>query len=212
MIKAVLFDVAGVLSVGYTHLIVDAARVLGADLDQLAHALLPVFVSVDDTGSMGHRLERGEVSLEEFLASLGAAEADARAILHPASDHFFGRGLHPQPAMHAFVDEVRAAGLRTAIVSNNVREWQPVWDAAIPPRDRFDAVVFSAIEGVRKPNPIIFERALDRLGITASEGLFLDDFEPMVDGARAVGLHAIHVADHDRAIAEARAVLGLSEP
>ncbi len=41
------------------------------------------------------------------------------------------------------------------------------------------------------------------------EALYLDDFEAMVEGARAVGMQAVHVTDHDRAVAEARALLGL---
>lgn len=208
MIKAVLFDAAGVLTGGYTHVVAASAVAMGADLDALAGALLPVFAGEADTDSTGHRLERGEVPLEEFLSSLGPVEADARAVLHPDSPHFFGHRLAPEPSMMAFVDEVRASGRTTAVVSNTVREWHSAWRKAIGPLDRFDEVLFSADEGVRKPDPVIYERALGRLGVAPSEALFLDDFAPMAEGARRVGIAAVDVLDHATAIAEARVLLG----
>ncbi len=207
MIRAVLFDVAGVLTESYSHLIVQGAEAAGADMDALAQCLVPVFAGERDTESVGHRLERGEVTLDEFLGSLGPSEADARAVLHPDSPHFFGHRLAPQPEMHAFVAELAATGIATAVVSNNVREWQSVWEVALPPLGLFDTVVLSAAEGVRKPNPRMYQLALDRLSVAPEEAVFLDDFAAMVEGARAVGLHAIHVEDHNAAIAQARALI-----
>ncbi len=212
MFEAVLFDVAGVLTEGFTHALVAEAIEAGADFGLLAEALLPVFAGEGDGDTPGNRLERGEMTLEDFLTTLGPAEPHARMVLDPASPQFFGAGLAPKLAMHAFVDEVRAAGLKTAAVSNNVREWQSVWDAAMPPHERFDAVVFSCQVGVRKPNPAIYELALERLGVAPGAALFLDDFAAMAEGARAVGMTAIDVVDHDEAIAEARALLGLTAP
>ena len=207
MIKAVLFDVAGVLTEGYTRFIVESAMQTGADLHALGSALLPVFAGDDDTESVGHQLERGEVTLEEFHASLGELEDDARAVLHPASEHFFGHRLEPEPTMHAFVAELVDAGYLTGVVSNNVRAWQDTWDRALPPAELFSAVVFSATVGVRKPSRDIYLMAVERLGVAPHEALFLDDFAPMAEGARAAGLHALHVEAHDVAIGEARALL-----
>lgn len=209
MFEAVLFDVAGVLTEGFTHALVAEAIEAGADFGLLAEALLPVFAGEGDGDSPGNRLERGEISLEEFLGGLGPAEPHARMVIDPASPHFFGHQLGAKAAMHAFVDEVRAAGCKTAAVSNNVREWQPFWDAAMPPHDRFDTVVFSCQVGLRKPNPAIYRLALDQLGVEPEAALFLDDFAAMADGARSVGMTAIDVVDHDDAIAQARVLLGL---
>lgn len=207
-----MFDVAGVLTEGFTHALVAEAIEAGADLELLAEALLPVFAGEGDGDTPGNRLERGELALEDFLRGLGDAEPHARMVIDPASPRFFGHNLGAKAAMHAFVDEVRAAGFKTAAVSNNVREWQPFWDAAMPPHDRFDAVVFSCQVGLRKPNPAIYRLALERLGVEPEAALFLDDFAAMADGARRVGMTAIDVVDHDDAIAEARALLGMSGP
>lgn len=212
MFEAVLFDVAGVLTEGFTHALVAEAIEAGADFGLLAEALLPVFAGEGDGDSPGNRLERGEISLEEFLVGLGAAEPHARMVIDPASPHFFGHQLGAKAAMHAFVDEVRAAGCKTAAMSNNVREWQPFWDAAMPPHDRFDAVVLSCRVGLRKPNPAIYRLALAQLNVEPAAAIFLDDFAAMAQGARDVGMTAIDVVDHDEAIAEARALLGLAAP
>lgn len=65
----------------------------------------------------------------------------------------------------------------------------------------FDAIVFSSEVGVCKPDPKIFQRALEQLGVEASETLFLDDRERNVHGAKALGIHAIHYKNRSQAIA-----------
>lgn len=64
--------------------------------------------------------------------------------------------------------------------------------------DLFDVIVISAEEGIQKPDPDIYRRALARLGVEAHEAIFVDDWLASVEGARSVGLHAIHyTADID---------------
>ena len=103
------------------------------DLDQLAEALIPVFMGEGDSDVAGHRLERGEITLNFFLSSLGDVEKEAWAILHPDSKKFFGDSLQPKPEMHDFVTEIKKGGFKTGLISNNVKEWQPAWDKVIPP-------------------------------------------------------------------------------
>lgn len=56
----------------------------------------------------------------------------------------------------------------------------------------FDVIVFSSEVGVRKPDPKIFQRALEQFGVDPSEALFIDDREKNVTGANALGIHTIH--------------------
>jgi putative hydrolase of the HAD superfamily len=209
VIKAVLFDVAGVLTESYGHILLEAAEEIDANIELLAEVLLPIFLGENDSDAMGHKLERGEVSLEDFLDSLGPAEHDVRALLHPDSPYFFGHSLNPKREMFTFATELSKAGYRTGIISNSVREWEPSWDRAIPQKDIFDAVILSSQVGLRKPNPAIYRLAVDQLGITPDEAIFLDDFEPMVEGARRAGLHAVHVTDHEAAIRSVQQLLKL---
>ena len=207
MVKAVLFDVAGVLTESYGHIILEAAVELDVNIELLADVLIPIFLGDEDTDEMGHRLERGEVTLEDFLQSLGPVENDARSLLHPDSPHFFGHSFNPNQKMMEFADELSAGSVATGIVSNSVKEWMPAWETAIPDRSIFDAVILSSEVGLRKPSEAMYALALNQIGILPHEAVFLDDFEPMVEGARRAGLHAIHVTEHGAAIQEVRELL-----
>jgi len=57
--------------------------------------------------------------------------------------------------------------------------------------DEFDLIVGSAYEGVMKPDPIIFERTLQRLGVTPPQSVFIDDSPVNIAGAQALGINAI---------------------
>ncbi len=101
---------------------------------------------------------------------------------------------HPSPRMPQWARDIRAAGLRTAILSN----------MPVPVRDYirrcdwlpgFDALTFSCQVGVCKPEPEIYRDCLLQLGIEPTEALFLDDREPNVRAAEALGLHAILFRD-----------------
>jgi epoxide hydrolase-like predicted phosphatase len=205
--KAVIFDVAGVLTESIGQVLLEAAIGIDGDIEKLAEALIPVFMGEGDTDSAGHQLERGEITLNYFLSSLGPVEKDAWTILHPDSDDFFGDNLQPKPEMHNFVAELKKAGLKTGIVSNNVKEWQKAWDAVIPSNELFHTTIFSSEVGHRKPNPEIFRIALEKLDVSPEETIFLDDFPAMAEGARAVGIQAIYVEDHEQAIAQTRDLL-----
>lgn len=73
----------------------------------------------------------------------------------------------------------------------------------------FDVIVFSSEVGVCKPDPKIFQCALEQLGVEASETLFIDDRERNVNSAKALGIHAIHYRDRDQMIAAIHEYLSL---
>jgi putative hydrolase of the HAD superfamily len=78
--------------------------------------------------------------------------------------------------------------------------------------DHFDGMLYSAALGARKPNAAFFERAREKLGVAASEILFLDDLMPCVEAARAQGWRAfLHtgVEDLRRAIASLPSAAGI---
>lgn len=58
--------------------------------------------------------------------------------------------------------------------------------------ETFDEILYSAEEGLAKPDPEIFRRALQRLNVSAPEAVFVDDFLENVEAARALGLAGIH--------------------
>ena len=56
VIKAVLFDVAGVLTESYGHILLEAAEEIDANIEMLAEVLLPIFLGENDPDNMGHKL------------------------------------------------------------------------------------------------------------------------------------------------------------
>ena len=99
--------------------------------------------------------ERGEITEAEFARRL-ENQLDGRFDLGRLRELYFER-LEANEPMIRYVGELRARGLRTALLTNNVREWEPLWRAKLPELDEiFELVVDSAFVGMRKPQPEIY--------------------------------------------------------
>jgi putative hydrolase of the HAD superfamily len=96
-----------------------------------------------------------------------------------------------------------------ALLTNNVREWEPLWRRMLPVEEIFEVIVDSAFVGMRKPDPGIYELTIERIGggIGASECLFVDDVEDNVATARELGMAAVHFRTNEQAIPEIEAAL-----
>jgi len=155
------------------------------------------------------KLERGEISEDEFIARLEdglEAVLGHRPHLHHFRQKFWG-ALHPNEEMIELMHELKASGLKMAMLTNNVREWEPLWRAMLPVDEIFEEIVDSAFVGCRKPEARIYELTLERIGLPAEACLFIDDLKPNVEGAEAAGMSAVHFRDNAQAIAEIRGAL-----
>jgi putative hydrolase of the HAD superfamily len=155
------------------------------------------------------KLERGEIGEDEFLDDLAAGLEPLlghRPHLHHFRSTFFG-ALHPNGEMIELMRELRGRGLRMAMLTNNVREWEPLWRSMLPVEEIFETIVDSAFVGVRKPEPRIYELTLERIGMPAEACLFVDDVPDNVAAAEAAGMRAVHFRDNAQAIPEIRAAL-----
>jgi putative hydrolase of the HAD superfamily len=119
----------------------------------------------------------------------------------------FFDALDPNAEMIALMRELKASGLKMAMLTNNVREWEPLWRSMLPVDEIFEEVIDSAFVGCRKPEPQIYELTLERIGIPAEACLFIDDLHLNCEGAEAAGMRAVHFRDNEQAIAEIRAAL-----
>jgi len=161
-------------------------------------------------------LEKGLISEASFLAKFGAglrAELGHDVELERFGATFFEH-LHPNEELFAFMRALHGRGLRMAILTNNVREWEPLWRSMLPIDEIFELVVDSGFEGVRKPERAIYELTLERLSLPAQAVLFLDDLEVNCEAARALGMHAVWFRSTAQAIADVEAALAaqFSEP
>lgn len=209
VVDAVLFDFGGVFTPSPFETVVEAGRELGLAAD-VAFELC--FGPYDDDGDHPwHRLERGEMTLEDARLALADLARARGHDLDPLS-LLVRRG--PEDLQREAVVErarrVRATGVRTACVTNNVAEFGDVWRRMIPVDELFDTIVDSCQAGVRKPDRRIFELALSDLDVSAGRAAFLDDHPGHVAAATGLGLRAIRVGpDRLRAFDELDALVGL---
>ena len=106
---------------------------------------------------------------------------------------------HYREEMWDLARDARAAGLRTAILSNCPPELLAHIRADRRPERTFDAVVASCEVGCNKPDRRIYEACLVRLGVAPARALFVDDRAENLEGAAALGLHTLHFAGDDPA-------------
>jgi HAD superfamily hydrolase (TIGR01509 family) len=78
--------------------------------------------------------------------------------------------------------------------------------------DLFDDVVVSADVGMAKPDTQIYALAAHRLGLPASECVFIDDLTANVDAARDAGMHAVHFLVNQHNLEAQLAALGVRVP
>jgi HAD superfamily hydrolase (TIGR01509 family) len=189
LVDAVLLDYGGVMTgpVGDSIRAWHAAD--GIDPASFTRTLKQWLSRTVDWETPIHRLETGAISIEEFEETF-AAELTTTDGTTPEAPGILGRmfaAMHPDPEMFALVEELRASGVRVGLLSNS---WGDMY-----PRERidalFDPIVISGEIGLRKPHASIYEHALELLDLAAGRVLFVDDAEPNVLGAQAVGLRAL---------------------
>jgi putative hydrolase of the HAD superfamily len=155
-------------------------------------------------------MERGEITEVAFLEKL---TVQLEPLLgHAPEMHRFKEiyfeALQPNPEMIDLMRELKEAGYRMAMLTNNVREWEPLWRSMLPVDEIFETVVDSGFVGCRKPESKIYALTLERIGAPpAQRCLFVDDVEVNCEGARRAGMHAVHFRDNEQAIDEIRAAL-----
>ena len=164
-------------------------------------------------------LERNEISPAEFDQAFAN---DSAALGHEVkgADVLALLAGEIRPRMVGALDAVKAAGYKTACLTNNVIATDT--ESAVLADDRavaisnvmtrFDAVVESSKVGVRKPEPRFYEIACELLGVQPSECVFLDDLGINLKPAAAMGMTTIKVVDPDVTLQELSAHLALPLP
>ncbi len=204
-LRAVLFDFGGVLTTSPFEAFsnYEAANGLPAGFIRSLNA-------ADHHHNAWARLERSEITVAEFIVAFEKeAAAAGQRIDGAAVLGLLGGEL--RPAMLAAVRACRERYL-VGLLTNNYLSEQAARDPGGQLEavlDLFDEVVESSKIGVRKPEPAFFEIACDRLGITPSEAVFLDDLGVNLKPARAMGMKTLKVTDEKEALAALSELVGL---
>lgn len=167
------------------------------------------------------QFERSEINAAQFN-DLFLAEAQARGHDVPGADVLALLAGDIRPEMVAVLDGLKARGYRLACITNNVKTGpshnpgmtrdKAKADAVADVMTRFEHVIESALVGVRKPQPVIYHMACDKLGMKPAQCVFLDDLGINLKPAKAMGMGTVKVLSAAQAIDELGALLGHKLP
>ena len=164
----------------------------------------------EDTDHAWHKAERGEIQIVDWITdTMSRAEADGSGLDLGFMASMLGRARGLRRDGRCRPGRCGRDGYKTSLLTNNIAEGRDSWRPLLPLDELFDDVVDSSEVGMRKPNPMIYRLALDRLGgIEPSRAVMLDDHPGNCGGARGVGMQAILVEDPAVAVDELMALLG----
>ena len=200
MIKAVIFDVGGVLirTADHSH-----RRAWEKQLGLAEWESEEIVFNSD----MGQKAQRGEIETAELWHWIGRQlNLDASAL--QAFQTAFWAGDVLDTELIAFIRQLRPR-YQTAIISNATNTLRQMLTTKYPIISAFDLLVVSGEEKVMKPDPAIYELTLERLGRQPAEAVFVDDFAQNIAAARQVGLATIHFRP-DTNVPEELAHLGVT--
>lgn len=183
-LKAVIFDYGEVLCLPPTPEDIEgSAQIMG--------------IGSDLFWTLWHRhrdpYDRGDISAEIYWRRV-ATDA-GRSVDAGQSRELTERDLvmwsRLNPDMLGWREDLSAAGMKTAVLSNMNVEMVQHARRNFPWLERLNWATFSAEVRLIKPEPAIYEHCLQGLGVVPSESLFIDDREVNLAAARAMGIHGI---------------------
>jgi epoxide hydrolase-like predicted phosphatase len=197
-LKAVIFDFGGVL----------VRTEDRTPRQELAKELGMSFAEIEQlvfSSPSGKQAAQGLLSAQQHWEKLGKTLGFSPAQLKDFRARFFA-GDRLDNDLIGYVRRLREH-YRTALLSNAWNDLynyiQNTWHIT----DAFDQIVISAEVGYTKPDHRIYRLALDRLGVSPEQALFVDDFIENVEAARQVGLQALHFTEPQKAKEELQELL-----
>jgi putative hydrolase of the HAD superfamily len=207
-IKAVISDFGGVLTTPLMNSFLAFQDETGISPEAMGRAMQTV--AEREGAHPLFELEIGNMTEDRFLVLLRetlAPELGHEPEVHRFREIYFN-ALDPNGPMIELMRSLKGRDYRMALLTNNVREWEPYWRSMLPVDEIFETIVDSGFVGMRKPDPLIYELTLERLGVDADECLFVDDVEVNCEAGRKLGMTVVRFHDNDQAIAEIEAALG----
>lgn len=192
--RALLLDYAGVLTVDMWGSLAAFCAQRGLPVDGLRAGYRPGEVFYE----LSCELECGRTTVADFeprLAEVLGVDAHAGLVQGMVG------GLAVEPRMVAAIVGLRARGVRLVLFSNSWGE--DMYDPVV--RAQFDAEVLSGRVGLRKPDPAIYDLAVQAAGVDARECVFVDDQPVNLEPARILGIDTIEHRDVTTTITALRA-------
>ena len=183
MIKAVIFDVGGVLIRTESH---EGRRQWERRLGLADWGSDEIVFNSE----MGQKAQRGEIETADLWQWIGQHFSFDEPTLQAFQTGFWAGDVLDE-ALIAFIRQLRPK-YQTAVISNATDALRHTLTHNYPIADAFDLIVVSAEEKVMKPDAAIYERTLARLGRQPEEAVFVDDFAHNIEAAQQLGMATIH--------------------
>jgi epoxide hydrolase-like predicted phosphatase len=181
-IRAIIFDLGGVLLRTSDF---EPRERLAASLHMNRYQLEQFIFG----GESGDQAQRGEITVQQHWENLRQQINYSPEDFEALFKDFFAYDEIDE----SLIDYVRELHkmYKTALLSNAWDDLRHVITENWHFEDAFDTMIISAEVRVAKPDPRIFQLALERLEVKAEEAIFVDDMKRNVDGAQLAGLHAL---------------------
>jgi putative hydrolase of the HAD superfamily len=205
--EGLVVDFGGVLTTPLQDAMVRFATEIGIELQDFVRVALGAYSGGED--DLVVSFETGKLSEEEFARAFATRinEETGREVDPDGLVERIFSGLRLEEDMLEAVAATRAHGLKTGLLSNS-------WGTRLYPRARidslFDAIVISGEVGLRKPDPAIFELVLQRLGVVAARGVFVDDHPGHLSAAAELGMTTVLHRSPSTTITELEGLLGFA--
>jgi epoxide hydrolase-like predicted phosphatase len=197
-IRAVIWDMGGViLRTEDKGPRIELAKRMGITLDEL--------YSVVFNTESAKFAEIGKITEKEHWSELQGHFGLSDIELVAFQDAFWGGDVVDEILVE-FIRSLRPA-YKTCLLSNAWSGAREIVGQRFHLLDLFDFSVFSAEIGIAKPDPDIYLKVLEKIGVTAAEAVFIDDFEHNIDAAIKLGINGIHFKNRDQVLRELRLVL-----
>lgn len=196
-IKAVFFDLGGVI----VRTEFQAPRQQLADRLGMEYEDLSKIVFDSDSGI---RASLGEITSADHWALVVKRLKRPAAELSLIRDEFFAGDIVDRTLIE-YIRSLRGE-YKTGLISN---AWSDLRDFVVREKfdDAFDKMIISAEVGAMKPEPKIFQVALEQFGVKPKEAVFVDDFYVNIEGCEKVGIQGIHFKDAESTLQQLKEIL-----
>ena len=196
-IKVVFFDLGGVIvRTEFQAPRQQLADRLGMDYEDLSKIVF-------DSDS-GLKASMGEIAADAHWASVLKRLKRPSSELSLIREEFFAGDIVDRTLVE-YIRSLRGK-YKTGLISN---AWSDLRDFIVREKfdDAFDKMIISAEVGAVKPEPKIFQIALEHFGVKPKEAVFVDDFYINIEGCEKVGIKGIHFKDVESTLQQLKALL-----
>lgn len=151
-------------------------------------------------------VDRGVWTEQQVLDAFFARVPQYREDIQRIYDNI-GTSLIKNAYADAWIDEMKARGLRVLFLSNYARYIIAKVPESFTFLEKMDGGVFSCDVHLLKPDPAIYQTCLEQYRLTAENCLFIDDRKDNCEAAEKFGIHTVHFQTYEQAHADAARLL-----